>query len=74
MQDFGDLEKWLGEEEHFGVIDGAEEFLELGEGGKINHIFVHESLAGVGIGEKINGIARQEERTSGTADGGGNGF
>lgn len=49
----------LREENHFRVIEGAEEFLELGGAGDDGEIFTTDEILGF-WGEEINGIAGED--------------
>ena len=56
MQGFDDGKKWLGEEEDFWIIKGAEKFLELGHRGENNKIFSVDKRLGFAQNE-VDGVA-----------------
>jgi len=61
MESVGDLDKRLREEEHFGIINSAEELLKLRHRCKENDVIMHEETVGRVLGEEIYGVTGKKE-------------
>lgn len=68
MEGFDGGKKRHGEEEHFGVIEGAKDFLELGHGGEKDEVVFFDETGDVG-GEEVDGVTGEKNGLGGGLEG-----